>query len=47
MNFIQGTKPAVIQWNRLLESVATITKYKKIIIYDAIYIKIFSDKTVS
>ena len=29
MNGIQGTKPAVIQWNILLDAVFTIIKYKK------------------
>ena len=41
MNEIQGTKPAGIQWNRLLGAVVTILKYKKSTIYHSIYIKVF------
>ena len=47
MNGIQGTKPAGRQWNRLLDAVVTIIKYKKSTIYHAIYIKVFTDVTVS
>ena len=47
MNGIQGTKPAVRQWNRLLGVVVTILKYKKSTIDHAIYIKFFDDGTVS
>ena len=47
MNVIQVTKPAVQQWNRLLDLVVTIIKYKKITIDHAIYIKVFFDGTVS
>ena len=47
MNGIQGTKPAGQQWNILLDAVVTILKYKKITIYHAIYIKVFTDVTVS
>ena len=47
MNGRQGTKQSGIQWNILLEAVVTVMKYKKITIDNAIYIKIFSDKTVS
>ena len=47
MNVIQGTKPAGRQWNRLLDTVFTILKYKKRTIDHAIYIKVFSDGTVS
>ena len=47
MNGIQGTNPSVRQWNRLLDVVVTIIKYKKITIDHAIYIKVFSDGTVS
>ena len=47
MNGIQGTKPARIQWNRLLDALVTIIKYKKITIDHAIYIKVFSYGTVS
>ena len=43
----KGKKPAGRQWNRLLDAVVTIIKYKKITIDHAIYIKIFSDVTVS
>ena len=47
MNGIQGTKPAVRKWNRLLNTVVAIIKYNKITIYHSIYIKIFTDVTVS
>ena len=47
MNKIQETKPAEPKWNRLLDEVVTIRKYKKITIYHSIYIKIFYDGTVS
>ena len=48
MNGIQGTKPAGRQWNRLLDAVVTIIKYKKSTIDNAIYIiNFFSDGTVS
>ena len=47
MNEIQGTKPAGQQWNRLLDAVVAILKYKKSIIDHAIYIKVLSDVTVS
>ena len=47
MNGIQGTKPSGRQWNRLLDAVVTILKYKKSTIDHAIYIKVFSDGTVS
>ena len=47
MNVIQGKKPAEQQWNRLLDAVVAILKYKKITIYHAVYIKVFSDGTVS
>ena len=46
MNGIQGTNPAGRQWNRLLDAVVTIFKYKKSKIYYAIYIKVFTDGTV-
>ena len=40
-------KPSRIQCNRLLDAVVTIIKYKKsTIVYD-IYIKVFTDVTVS
>ena len=47
MNVIQGTKPAIRQWNRLLDAVVTINKYNKSTIYHAIYIKVLSGGTVS
>ena len=47
MNVIQGKKPAGRQWNRLLDAVVTIIKYKNITIDDAIYMKVFTDGTVS
>ena len=47
MNGIQGTKSAGQQQNRLLYAVVTIIKYKKINIDHAIYIKVFSDRTLS
>ena len=47
MNGIQGAKPAGRQLNKLLDAGITILKYKKITIDHAIYIKVFSDGTVS
>ena len=47
MNGIQGTKPAGQQWNRLIDAVVTIIKYKKRTIDNAIYIKVLSDGIVS
>ena len=47
MDVIQGKKTAGRQWNRLLDEVVTILKYKKITIDHAINIKVFSDGTVS
>ena len=47
MNGIQGTKPDGRQWNRLLDAVVMIIKYNKIKIDNYIYIKVFSDRTVS
>ena len=46
MNVIQETKPAGRQWNRLLDAVAKILKYKKGKIDHVIYIKVFSDVIV-
>ena len=46
MNGIQGTKPAGRQLNILLDAVVTILKYKKSIIYHAIYIQVFAHGTV-
>ena len=42
-----GTKPAGIQWNYLLGEMVTILKYNNITIDHAIYIKVFSDWTLS
>ena len=47
MNGIQGTNPAGRQWNRILDAVVKILKYKKSTIDNAIYIKVFTDGTVS
>ena len=47
MNIIQVTKPSGRQWNSLLDVVVTIIKYKKSTIDHAIYIKVFTDGTVS
>ena len=47
MNENQGTNPAGQQFISLLDVVVTTIKYKKITIDHAIYIKIFSDVTVS
>ena len=47
MNEIQGTKPDGRQWNRLLDAVVTIIKYKKSTIDHTIYIKGFSNGTVT
>ena len=47
MNGIRGTKPSERQWNILLDAVVTILKYKKNTIDHAIYIKVFTDGTVS
>ena len=40
-------KPSGQQWNRFLDAVVKIIKYKKNTIDRAIYIKLFSDGTVS
>ena len=47
VDVIQVTNLDVRQWNRLLDAVVKILKYKKITIYYAIYIKVFFDGTVS
>ena len=47
MNIIQGTKQAGQQWNRLLDAVVTIIIYNRITIDHVIYIKVFTDTTVS
>ena len=41
MDVIQGINPDGRQWNRLLDEVVTIIKYKKSTIDHAIYIKVF------
>ena len=46
-NIIQGKKTAVQKWNQLLDVVVTILKYKKITIDHDIYIKVFSEETVT
>ena len=47
MNVIQGTNPDGRQLNRLLDVVVAILKYNNRIIDHAIYIKVFTDGTVS
>ena len=47
MNGIQGTKRYGQQWNILPDTVVTVLKYKMITIDHAIYIKVFTDGTVS
>ena len=47
MNIIQVTKKVGQQWNILLDAVVNILKYNKITIDHDIYIKAFSDGTVS
>ena len=47
MNGIQETKPAGLQFNRLLDVLVTIIKHKKGTIDNDIYIKFFSNVTVS
>ena len=47
MNRIQGKNPSIQQCNQLLDSVVTILKYNKRNICHAIFIKLFSDGTVS
>ena len=47
MNEIQGTKPSKRQWNRIIDAVVTVIKYKKRTIGHAIYIKVFTDGAVS
>ena len=47
MNVIQGKELSVRQWNRLLDAVVTVLKYKKSTIYHSIYIKVFTYGTVS
>ena len=46
MDIIQGRKPDGKQWNRLLDAVITIIKYKKITIDNDICIKLLPDATV-
>ena len=47
MNGIQVTKPDRRHWDILLDEVVTMIKYKKRKIDHTIYIKVFSDGTVS
>ena len=47
MNVIQVAKPSGREWNRLLDAMVTIVKYKKNTIDHAVYIKVFTDVTVS
>ena len=47
INGIQEIKVASRQWNWLLDAVVKILRYKKSTIYHEIYIKVFSDGTVS
>ena len=44
---IQGTKPSLLQYNRIFDAVVTILECKKIAIDNSIYIKVFSDGTIS
>ena len=43
---LRGEKPTGLQWNRLLDAVVTIIKYKKSAIDHDIFIRVFSDVTV-
>ena len=43
----QGNKLTGRKWNRFLDAVVTIIKYKNIAVDHAIYIKFFTDGTVS
>ena len=47
MNGIQVTKPSGRQWNRILDTVITNIKYNRSTLYHAIYIRVFTDGTVS
>ena len=47
MNEIQGTKPSGIQFNILLDAVVTFLKYNKIPIDHAVYIKFFTNGSLS
>ena len=47
MNAMQGKKQAGQQCNRLLDEMFTILKYKNIKTDNGIYIKVFTDGTVS
>ena len=42
---VQDTKPERRQWNILLDAGVKVPKYKKVIIDNAIYIKVFSNRT--
>ena len=46
MNEIQGKNPSGRQWNRIIDEVVKIIKYKNITIDHSIYIKVFTDGTV-
>ena len=46
MNGIQGTKPSGRKWNRLLDAVVKLFKYKRITIDHAIYIKVVTNGKV-
>ena len=46
-NGIQGKNPSGRQWNRLLDEVVTVMKYKRIVIDNGICIKILPDGTIS
>ena len=47
MNVIQVKKSSRRQWNRLIDAVVKIIRYNKITIDHAIWIKVFTDGTVS
>ena len=42
---VQDNKPEWSQWNILLDAGVKVPKYKKVIIDNAIYIKVFSNRT--
>ena len=47
MNGIQGTKSSGRQWDRILDTLVKNIEYKKITIDNYLYIKVFTDGTVS
>ena len=47
MNVIQGIKPSIQQWNRLLDALVAIIKYNKVTIDHDIYIKVLYYVAVS